>query len=57
MANIFELSSQYREVLEIIQDSEDDKALKDTLDSINDALEDKADGYYAVVKTDRKSGS
>lgn len=51
MANIFELSNQYREVLEIIQDSEDDKALKDTLDSINDALEDKADGYYAVVKT------
>lgn len=51
MANIFELSNQYKEVLEIIQDSENDKALKDTLDSINDALEEKADGYYAVIKT------
>lgn len=51
MSTLFNLSDQYKQVLELIQDSEDDKALKDTLDSINDAIEDKADGYYVVVKT------
>lgn len=51
MANIFELSHAYIQVLELIQDGADDKALQDTLDSINDSLENKADGYYAIVKT------
>lgn len=51
MSTLFNLSDQYKQVLEIIQESEDDKALIDTLESINDSIEAKADGYIAVSKT------
>ena len=37
--------------MNLLQNKKMNKFLKDTLDSINDALEDKADGYVAVIKS------
>lgn len=51
MSSLFNLKDNYKQVYELIADQEDEQLLKDTLDSINDALEDKADGYVAVIKS------
>jgi len=51
MSSLFNLKDNYKQVYELIADQEDEQILKDTLDSINDALEDKADGYVAVIKS------
>lgn len=51
MASLFDLSTDYQQLYDLIADQEDEQLLKDTLDSINDALEDKADGYVAVIKS------
>ncbi|PTH23570.1 siphovirus Gp157 family protein, partial [Staphylococcus auricularis] len=51
MSTIFELTDKYREVYDLITEQGDMQVLTDTLDSINDALEDKADGYIGVIKT------
>lgn len=51
MASLFDLSTDYQQVYDLIAEQEDEQILKDTLASINDAIEDKADGYVAVIKT------
>ena len=51
MSSLFILKDNYKQVYELVADQEDEQILKDTLDSINDALEDKADGYVAVIKS------
>lgn len=51
MASLFDLSTDYQQLYELIAEQEDEQILKDTLASINDAIEDKADGYVAVIKT------
>lgn len=51
MASLFDLSTDYKQVYDLIAEQEDEQILKDTLASINDAIEDKADGYVAVIKT------
>lgn len=51
MPNLFDLSTDYKQVYDLITEQEDEQILKDTLASINDAIEDKADGYVAVIKT------
>lgn len=51
MSNIFELTDNYKQVYDLISEQGDEQALIDTLASINDALEDKADGYASVVRS------
>lgn len=51
MSNLFELTGNYKQVYDLITEQGDEQILNDTLASINDALEDKADGYVAVIKT------
>ena len=51
MSNLFDLSTDYQQLYDLIAEQEDEQILKDTLASINDAIEDKADGYVAVIKT------
>lgn len=51
MNNLFELGGKYIEVYELIAEQGDEQILKDTLESINDALEDKADGYASIVRS------
>ena len=51
MPSLFDLSTDYQQVYNLIAEQEDEQILKDTLASINDAIEDKADGYVAVIKT------
>lgn len=51
MSNLFELKDSYQQVYDLIAEQEDEQVLKDTLSSINDAIEDKADGYVAVIKS------
>ncbi|MFW3582039.1 siphovirus Gp157 family protein [Staphylococcus caprae] len=51
MSSLFNLKDNYKQIYELIAEQEDEQILKDTLDSINDALEDKADGYVAVIKS------
>jgi len=51
MSNLFELKDSYQQVYDLIAEQEDEQVLKDTLASINDVIEDKADGYVAVIKS------
>lgn len=51
MPSLFDLSTDYQQLYDLIVEQEDEQILKDTLASINDAIEDKADGYVAVIKT------
>ena len=51
MSNLFELKDNYQQVYDLIAEQEDEQILKDTLASINDAIEEKADGYVAVIKS------
>lgn len=51
VSNIFELTDNYKQVYDLISEQGDEQALIDTLASINDALEDKADGYASVIKS------
>lgn len=51
MSTLFNLTDNYKQVYDLIAEQGDEQALNDTLDSINDALEDKADGYVSVVKS------
>ncbi|REI31480.1 siphovirus Gp157 family protein [Staphylococcus felis] len=51
MSSLFDLKDAYQKVYELITEQGEESALIDTLQSINDALEDKADGYVAVIKT------
>lgn len=50
MSNIYELSENYRQVFDAIANGEDDQVYLDTLEAINDSIEDKADNYMRVIK-------
>lgn len=50
MTRLFDLTDNYKQVYDLIAEQGDEQVLNDTLASINDALEDKADGYVAVIK-------
>ncbi|MBC1521427.1 siphovirus Gp157 family protein [Listeria aquatica] len=47
---LYDLTEQYNQVLEIAEQV-DAETLKDTLDSINEAIEDKAESTAKVVRT------
>jgi len=49
--NLFELTGQYQQVYNLITEQGDEQILTDTLAAINDALEEKADGYAAVIRS------
>lgn len=51
MSTLFNLTDNYKQVYDLIVEQGDEQILNDTLESINDALEDKADGYVSVVKS------
>ncbi|MGP5091085.1 siphovirus Gp157 family protein [Staphylococcus equorum] len=51
MSTLFNLTDNYKQVYDLIAEQGDEQALNDTLESINDALEDKADGYVSVIKS------
>lgn len=51
MSNIFDLSTDYKQVYDMISQGEDSEVYLDTLDSLNDSIEDKADGYSAIIKS------
>lgn len=51
MTTLFNLREKYKEIYEWIVEQGDEQVLIDTLQSINDALEEKADGYVAVIKS------
>jgi len=51
MTNLFNLTDQYQQVYDLITEQGEEQALIDTLESINDALEEKADGYVAVIRS------
>jgi hypothetical protein len=46
--NLYELTDSYLKVLELIENGEE--GLEDTLESINDAIEVKADGYARIIR-------
>lgn len=50
MASLFELDQHYAEVLKLAEQGADAQLIQDTLESIEDEIEDKADGYAAVIK-------
>lgn len=46
--NLYELSAAYQQIQTMIEDGQE--GLADTLESLNDAIEDKAVGYAKVMK-------
>ncbi|MBP3342279.1 MAG: siphovirus Gp157 family protein [Peptococcaceae bacterium] len=51
MPSLYELDAAYRQLQERLYDDEyDDQAVIDTLDSIEGAIEDKADGYGKILR-------
>jgi uncharacterized protein YoxC len=46
--NLYELSAAYQQIQNMIEDGQE--GLADTLESLNDAIEDKAVGYAKVMK-------
>src|SRR5690606_5753154 len=46
--NLYELSTNYLQIQEMIMEGAE--GLEDTLESLNDAIEDKAVGYAKVIK-------
>ena len=56
MATLYDLSANYRKLVDAA-DQFDEEAFQDTLNSIDDALEEKADGYAIIdqkLKSDEK---
>ena len=52
MSNIYELTSNYDHLLNMLYDEDvDEQAILDTLESIEGDIEDKADGYATVSYT------
>lgn len=49
--NIFDLTTSYQQVYNQIENGEDEQVYLDTLDSINEAIEDKAEGYVKIIKS------
>lgn len=51
MSNLYELTSNYETVLNMLYDEEiDEQMLFDTLESIEGEIEEKADGYAKIIK-------
>ena len=51
MATIYELTEEYKMLLELAEDPEvDPETLSDTLEALGGEIEDKADGYAKVIK-------
>lgn len=51
MSSMYQLTDDYNTVLSMLYDDEqDEQAIVDTLDAIEGAIEDKADGYAIMIK-------
>lgn len=51
MSNLYELTSNYETVLNMLYDEEiDEQMIFDTLESIEGEIEEKADGYAKIIK-------
>lgn len=50
MSNLYDLTGNYLDVYQQIASGEDSQIYKDTLESIDDAIEDKADQYAKVIR-------
>ena len=51
MSSLYELNAAYRQLMERLYDEElPEEAIIDTLDSLEGAIEDKADGYGKVIR-------
>ena len=51
MSNLYQLTSNYETVLNMLYDEEaDEQMILDTLESIEGEIEDKADGYAKIIK-------
>lgn len=50
MASLFELTGKYLEVKNLAEQGVDEQIIMDTLESIDDEIETKADGYAVVIK-------
>ena len=50
MSSLYNLKEDYKRVLELQAEGVDEEVIKDTLESIDDAIEDKADNYSYVIR-------
>lgn len=51
MSTLYELTAEYRQLLEMAEDPEtDEQALADTMEAIGGEIEDKADGYAKIIR-------
>ena len=50
MSNLFDLSQNYKQIYDLISEGEESEVYIDTLDSVDEAIEDKADGYAGVIR-------
>lgn len=50
MSNLFDLTQNYKQVYDLISEGEESEVYIDTLDSVDEAIEDKADGYAGVIR-------
>lgn len=50
MSSLFELTGKYLDVKNLAEQGVDEQTIMDTLESIDDEIEIKADGYAAVIK-------
>ena len=51
MSNLYQLTSNYETVLNMLYDEEiDEQMILDTLEAIEGEIEDKADGYAKIIK-------
>ena len=52
MNSLYNLTTDYQQLLNLLYDGEvDQQTVMDTLDALEDAIEDKADGYAVIIKT------
>ena len=50
MTSLFELTGNYLKVKQLAEEGADEQVIMDTLESIDDEIEDKVDGYTAVIR-------
>ena len=52
MNSLYNLTADYQQVLNLLYDGDvDQQTIMDTLEAIEDAIEEKADGYAMIIKT------
>ena len=52
MANLYELTGQFLELMDMLDDEEcDEQCIMDTLEGIDYEIEEKADGYAKIIKS------